>query len=188
MLDKKTIDRISILIFLLICFMALIVLVPCSSAFNISSVEKGENYIIWTYQSPNVTNSVTVDGKYLENIDVFAKTYAIYDLLPNTEHTIIIVSYNTTNATTNYIYDSQYTLSHTFTSSENTFDILYLYIFFYAAIILIIIGLYVPFISLLGCGFSILGIVGSINVSMESGFIFMCIFCAGIIVAFRGGN
>lgn len=174
------------LLLLFLCFFILIV--QPVAGMNITLAEKGENYITWSYNSPNVSNIVSIDGIIQTNADIFAKKFSAYNLQSNTSHTIIITSYNTTNATTNYIYDTQTTSPHTNTSTENISLTFYIYFFFFVAIIIILIGNYVPFIGFLGSGFAILGLLASIDISIMTGFIFMVIFCAGIFVGFKGGQ
>ena len=63
------------------------------------------------------------------------------------------------------------------------------YLLFIIAIICIFIGFYTrsPPIALLGAGFSIIGIIDVVFINFWSGFVFMCVFCAGILVAY-GSN
>jgi len=163
-----------ILFILLFC----ILLIPNASASCMNIADKTKNSISWNYSNSSPIISASLDGIILQNFDNTSHIYSAKNLLPDSEHTFFILEINNT------ISNITRTLSEPQTEIDILINYIFIYLFFIVALGCIIIGLKIPFIALIGSGFAILGILDTIISQWFISFIFMCIFCAGIFVAF----
>jgi len=145
---------------------------------NISASEVSHNYIKWTWNSGLILTNMSIDGYHIILVDKSTTSFILSELQENTTHTIKIMTREDSgfNETSTILSDKTQLL-------DTTLAIILGYIFFIAAIICILIGKWVPLVAWLGVGLSCIGIVSMIGVSFWAGFVFMVIFCAGVIVA-----
>lgn len=167
-------------LFFLICLVLLFCIYPISASLTVNTVNIGTTYIEWNW-SATITD-ISIDGLTVCKPDLTSKSFVLSDLLPNETHTIKIFSLDDNGTATTK------TLSEEPSKQTQIINIVLGYIFFIASIGLILIGIRVPLMALLGSGLSIIGIVNMIGVNFWAGFVFMCIFCAGILVAYEKGE
>jgi len=153
-----------------------------STTKHIIPIEINSTYIKWNFDNDGNITWASLDGIRITNFDTNINSYIAYDLFPESKHTLLIYYKG------EYAVNSSYTLPIEKSSQDKIVDVIFMYIFVILAIILILIGTRVPVIAWVGCLFSIMGIVNSISVSFWSGFIFMCVFCAGVLVALNTGE
>jgi len=162
---------------ILTLFILLFLILPVSAAISVSPISKGQTYIEWNW-SGTVAN-ISIDGLLVCNTDISGGRFVLSGLEPNETHSIKVQS--TTDSGTN--------TTNTLPSlADTTLQIFFSYIFFIAAIICILIGVRIPFVAFIGAGLCIIGVVNTITVSFWSGFVFMCVFCAAIFIAFDKGD
>jgi uncharacterized protein YxeA len=164
-------------IFLIIVSMLL--LISCVSAtITINVDSKDATFIKWSWSAN--TTEVSIDGYKVVLMDLNANKFILSELGPNTTHSIRVTSLTDTG------YLETTTLPVPPAPLDFALNIIAAYIFFIGAIICIVIGLRMPIIAWLGAGLSICGIVDMITISFWSGFVFMVITCASIMVAMQG--
>jgi hypothetical protein len=169
-------------------FMALIILliifliIPLSSAeITVTPVIVNSSFIVWQWDSHITLTSLSIDGYTINNADKISGEFILSDIPANEQHTIRIYS----------VDDSGFNTTTTLPSNsviDKTLNVLFGYLFFIIAIVLILIGTRVPFIAWVGVMFSIFGIVDMIEINFWSSFVFMCVFVAGVFVAINPGE
>lgn len=150
-----------------------------SAVIPITEDNKTSTYIKWSWAAGTTLVNLSVDGYRVVLADYNDNKFILSDLNPNEVHTLKI--YTASDSGT-------YTSTTLPDVGDATLAIIFGYIFFIAAIIAIIIGRWIPVVAWIGCGLSIIGIVNMISVSFWASFVFMCIFCAGVLVALSTGS
>lgn len=160
--------------FLLLGLLLVLICPLTTAALIISESNITSTSIRWEWDSTITLTNLSVDGYRVVLADYNQNNFVLSGLQANERHTIKI-----------YSGIENGTLSSTTSKAPQDVatEILFGYIFFIAAIIAIIIGIKIPVIAWLGCGLSIIGIVDMITISFWAGFVFMCVFCAGVLVA-----
>ena len=170
--EQMKINYIIIFSLLLFCISFLsIVDAAQTSNSSVNWSDSSKTTITWTvkYYTTIRPAGATLDGIAITNFDLnHGVNYTAYDLEPDTQHEFCIYKdlINCEKGRTNkdlVDYSLQYIAG---------------YLLFIIAVICIFFGFYMrsPPIALLGCGFSIIGIIDTIFVNFWSGFVFMCVF------------
>ena len=140
----------------------------------------GMNYISWCY-AYNTTNlsfvSASLDGIKITDFDINAALFTATKLDANSQHSLTM-HYNNLS-----ISNITSTLLTPQSDSDKIIAIIFAYIIFIIAILCILAGTQVPVLAWVGCGFAVIGIGDASQISFWSAFIFMCVFCAGVLVA-----
>lgn len=148
----------------------------------ITPIANTSTTITWNFDNDGNITWASLDGYKISNFDTRILTYTAYNLLPESKHTLFIYYKG------EYATNSTYTSKADLTTDAKIHNLIWLYLVFFIAIICILIGTKVPFIAFIGCGFTILGILLSLNNTLFGGLMFMCVFAAGIFTAFMGGE
>ena len=144
---------------------------------SLSADSIGITYIRWKFSNTANYTYASLDGEKI-NLLNSSSNYTASDLSPDSLHTFILYYSNT------FVQNTTRTLTESQTETDILINYIFIYLFFIVALGCIIIGLKIPFIALIGSGFAILGILDTIISQWFISFIFMCIFSAGIFVAF----
>lgn len=144
-----------------------------SSAFTVNVVDKGTNFIQWSWVQ-NPTTNVSIDGILVCNLDPNSQEFILSDLGENECHTIAVYTDMETGTATTCTDVTSTTTIVDFTAS---------YLIFIVAIICILIGTKIPILAWAGAGFAIMGLGVTIAASFWAAFIFMVVFCAAVIIA-----
>jgi hypothetical protein len=152
----------------------LFLVISVSASINVTATSISESAITWVWEQNLSVNNLSVDGYRILLADYNQNSFTLSGLNANEIHTINVYT-STDNGTI-----STKTVSAVYDSS---LAIIFGYIFFIAAILAILIGTKIPVFAWIGCGLSIVGIVDMITINFWSSFVFMVIFCAGVLVA-----
>jgi hypothetical protein len=132
--------------------------------------------LTWKYSYTVLLTKGSLDGVDIIGFDTRSFNFTANELKPNSSHEFCIYSVTEVNCEIGKTLESN-------TLIDTTLAIIFGYIFFIAAILCIIIGRWIPLVAWIGVGLSCIGIVSMVGISFWAGFVFMVVFCAGVIVA-----
>lgn len=163
-----------------IIFIAMIFLVsPANAVINITTTNSTDG-ITWSWNPDIKIERMSINGIMNPNWDNQSSQYRLNNnaIEKNSGYyTIKIYSASDSGENTSYIPPTE-------TVVDDTLRVLGGYAFFIVAVVLILIGAYVPFIAFAGAVFAVMGIIDMQGVSFWGGFLFMLIFCAAVFVGF----
>jgi small-conductance mechanosensitive channel len=181
-------DRLKIIGLLVLCFAALIFLVPASDAkvnpnSTLSVVEllDTKSSITWSYNYTVLLTYASLDGTTIEGFDLKSVNYTAHNLEPETLHEFCI------NSNTGRNCEIGHTSAHIVTSEEEFWDFLMYYILLFVTLILLLIGFKIPLGSVIAFFFAFTGLLLAITArDFNMIIMFVCCLTGSSIVTYIG--
>jgi hypothetical protein len=157
-------DRLKIIGILLLCFAALIYLVPVSDAkvnpnstLSVIEILDTESSITWQYNYTVFLTYASLDGVTIEGFDLKSVNYTAFNLEPESKHEFCI------NSATGRNCEIGHTSAKVLSSSDLIIDFVYQYMLVFLAIILMLIGFRIPLCSIIAFLFAFIGFLQAIQ-------------------------
>jgi len=178
-MKKKEYKFYTIGIGILLLLITIFFCIQSVNGSSITLIDKGENFIYWSYDNTTDFISLSLDGNILTNFNSASKVYIASNLLPESEHTLNLRTVN------DIINSTVTTLAEPITNEDNFYGLIFPYLLFLLGLICLVAGFYEPIISFGAFIFGVIGILTALNDSFIMGTMFVLLIIASIFVAFR---